>query len=126
MADGIVSTASPRWSGLNVASAARKFSSFDAGMAQTGKEVFTVNGRSSSFSNNANGGDNGTARTSFFPTPQASAGKIHHHDSEDESSRSATRPTHEANKFAEDGEVADESDLEFGHAVEAEGRHGRA
>lgn len=109
---------SRRWSGSNAAIAASKFNTYDAGMAQTQKAVFAVNrSRSGSFSSNPrdprNGGDNSsTARTSFFPTPQASASRIHP-DSEDESSFSA-------------GEEADENDLEVGYAGELEGHHGEA
>ena len=106
---------SRRWSGSNAAIAAGKFNTYDAGMAQTQKAVFAVNrSRSGSFSSNPrNGGDySSKARTSFFPTPQAPASRIHH-DGEDESSFSA-------------GEEADENDLEVGYAGELEGRHGEA
>lgn len=121
------STASSRrWPGSDAPRAASKFHSFDAGMEQTRKAVFTVSGsRSSSFSNKANGGDNGNARTSFFPTPQASASRIHP-GGEDDSSRSATRPAHQSNYFVENGDDADENDLELGYVGESEGPHGGA
>lgn len=136
-ADVIVSTTMPteasasshRWSGSNAASAARVFNTYDnaATAQQARKEVFTVNGsRSDSFGNYPNnGGDQGRARTSFFPTPQTSTSRIQP-GSEDESSRSATRPSHGTNKFAKTEDEGDESELERGYAGESEGRHDEA
>lgn len=129
MIDGSVYTPAQRWSGLNVAIAASKFNTYDAAaMDHTQKEAFTTS-RSGSYSydNGPNGGGGGKARTSFFPTPQSSAKRFHPGDSEDNSSRSATRSANnEANNFVENGEGADENDLELGYAGEWEDRHGEA
>lgn len=123
---------SPRRSGANAAIAVGKFNTFDVDMSQTRTAVFAVNGsRSGSFSSNLTtptGGDHGDkARTSFFPTPQASASRIHP-DSEGESSRSATRVAYESDDFVESGEEAEyeENDLELGYGRESGGRHGEA
>lgn len=118
-----------RWSGSSAASAATKFNTYDAAMAQTRRAEFTVSGsRISSFSNNPNpnGGDHGSkARTSFFPKPHVGGSRIHHHDdSEDDSSQSATSPARGTNNFVENGEEADENDLELGYGGEPEGRRG--
>lgn len=115
-----------RWSSSNAAAGAvNKYNTYDATsmVAQTHQEVFTVNGgsRSVSFSNsnsnnNPGSSDDSRARTSFFPTPQASARRIRP-DSEDESPRSAARPAaaNDTNNFVQNGEEnPDENDLEVG------------
>eukprot|EP00752_Nemacystus_decipiens_P003202 g2963.t1 len=122
-----------RLSGSNAASATINCGAYDYGIAKMKKGVITVIGSgreilsNESFRNDINGGDHGgTARTSFFPTPQASLGRIHHHDdSEDESSPSAPKPPYEPDNLVENGDDVHENDLEVGcHAVELGRGHG--
>ena len=132
MADGTglgipITLTTRRWSGSSMASPASKFNTYDAAMAQTRRAKFTVAGsRNSSFDNNPDptGGDHGKARTSFFPTPHVGGSRIHHHDdSEDGSSQSASSPARGANSFLDNGEEADDSDLELGYGGQLGRRH---